>query len=45
MQQHAGTKGLSKTSYEIARRKSGCCGFAQDANWESAKKSGVGRSE
>jgi len=33
MQQHAGTKGVSETSYEIARRKSGCCGFAQDANW------------
>src|SRR5215831_18543802 len=24
MQQHAGTKGVSETSYEIARRKSGC---------------------
>jgi KaiC/GvpD/RAD55 family RecA-like ATPase len=33
MQQHAGTKGVSETSYEIARGKSGCCGFAQDANW------------
>ena len=24
MQQHAGTKGVSETSYEIARGKSGC---------------------
>ena len=27
MQQHAGTKGVSETSYEIARGKSGCCGL------------------
>jgi hypothetical protein len=38
MQQHAGTKGVSETSYEIARGKSGCCGFAQDANWRRVKK-------